>query len=65
MQRRLDDPGGETITVTVTVNGIVKYMRSATINREVGPNHIYKTDDGKNLIHNRGLGPNELAKRLL
>lgn len=64
-----DEPGGETITVTVTVtvNGIIDYIRSASITTEIGNsgNYRYTTDDGQVVNHNRVQGYNELAKKLL
>jgi hypothetical protein len=62
-----DEPGGETITVTVTVNGIIDYIRSASITTEIGNsgNYRYTTDHGETVNHNRNQGYNELAKKLL
>lgn len=61
------DPGGESINVTVTVNGQQKFTRTATITTPVGQagSYRYTTDDGETVIHNRNSGIKNLAVVLL
>ncbi len=64
---RADEPGGESITVTVTVNGQKRFMRTATITTQVGNsgNYRYTTDNDKVIMYRRNSGYNGLAKELL
>lgn len=65
--KRLDEEGGECITVTVTSNGILKYTRTATILGRIGntPNYRYKTDDGRTIVAARGLSYQQFAKLII
>lgn len=63
---RLNENGGETVQVEVRVNGILKYVRYATItesnNRAV---RRYVTGAGDVLNINRSLGYQHIARQLL
>lgn len=65
--RRREEVGGETIVVTVTVNGIQVYTRAASITSQIGNSgrYRYTTDHGETVNHNRSQGYSELAKKLL
>ena len=64
---RPDEPGGESVTVVVLVNGKIEFMRSAVLQRIQGNNvGRYKLDeDSRTITHQRNLGYKELAERLL
>lgn len=64
---KLDESGGESITITVTVNNKLHYYRTATITGNPSQSQVrrYKTDDGKEINHNRETGYIELAKKML
>jgi hypothetical protein len=63
----LDEPGGESVNVTVTVNGIQKFTRTGTITTRVGNsgNYRYTTDNGEVIMYRRNSGYKGLAKELL
>ena len=68
--RQLHEIGGETVTVTVYVNNIRKFSRSATIADESTDStndrlRRYTTDKKDVLFHRRSLGIKEIAKDLL
>lgn len=62
---KLDEPGGESVTVSIHVNGILKYSKTASIADVNGATHRYKTTQGDNINHDRSLGFKALARRLL
>lgn len=62
--------GGETITVSVFVNGARKYSRSATLaddsdKPDDDKYRRYTLDNAETLYHKRSLGIKELASELL
>ncbi|MDB4726114.1 hypothetical protein OAF54_01665 [bacterium] len=59
--KRLDEIGGEVVTVTVTVNGKFLASRSASMFEK----NKYRLDNGGNIDHIRAKGPLELAVRML
>ena len=62
----IDESGGETVQVKVTVNSKLKFSRSATLTGERGPdNRRYTTDDGDQINHRRSQGYKKLAEKLL
>ena len=61
----LDQAGGESETVSIHINGILRYSKTATIAEVTGDTHRYKTAQGENINHNRALGFKALARRLL
>lgn len=67
--KKLDDDGGESIGVEITVNGKRKYHRTATITGDAGQNpnasRRYKTDAGETINHNRNSGIKSLAKKII
>jgi hypothetical protein len=64
---RVNEPGGEVVSVVVRVNGNIEFVRYAVLERIQGNNvGRYKIDeDDRFITHNRDLGNKELAERLL
>lgn len=66
---KLDEDGGETISVEIKVNGIRSYYRLATITGgpTANPNAVrrYTTDNGQTIMHNRNSGIKSMAKKLI
>lgn len=49
--RTEDDPGGEYVSITVKVNGQIRYMRDAVLaSIEAGDQRRYKVDDSDSLV---------------
>ena len=64
---RPDEPGGEVVAVTITVNSKIDYVRYATRNTRVGQSDSYRfeLDDGKQIIYNPSTGYKGLAKKMI
>jgi len=61
-----EDPGGERVSVTITVNEKISFTRSAVLekNKNNGASD-YKTDDSDTIKHNRDQGSKSLAEKLI
>lgn len=66
MSKSYEQPGGEVVTVKVTVNNVLVYQRSAAL-ADFNPSgqSRYTTDDGDELNHSRNQGYKDLAEKLL
>ena len=63
---RPDEPGGREVSVTVRVNGRLKFIRRAVLKRRTPENHVYKVDqDDGTLVHPRNQNLKGLAKKLI
>lgn len=66
---KLDDNGGESIGVEITVNGKRYYHRTASItgdsDGDQSKNRRYKTDAGAIINHKRNDGIKDLAKKII
>ena len=62
-----EEPGGEVVAVTITVNNRTDYIRYATKNTRVGSSDSfrYQLDDGSQIIYNPNTGYKGLAKSMI
>ena len=61
----LDDPGGESVSVEIKVNGIVVFRRDAVITGVDNNRRSYKIDDGDRVLNGRFKGIKDLAVTLI
>ena len=63
---RVTEPGGREVSVTVRVNGRLKFIRRAVLRDRTPQNNIYKVDQDEGaLTHPRNQGLRRLAKKLI
>lgn len=62
---KIDEPGGEVISVEIKVNGITKAIRHATLAGISNQTKRYKLDDGRQLTVNSNMDLKGIVNQLL